>query len=205
MDVDGGEQVIELHARSPEHLRLIFHAVLRERLGHVQRFELHHVVLQDGLPLVARRVLVVFRVPVEDLVDRLLRGHLHTYERTHHTQARTLSNNGIHLLLAFTVRKITYFRSRRFKLNADLHDVDVIEKDVFNADELRALAEVADDKLLVEPPGFIIHVEVGAWKRGRNVCKSTLPVTHTETQDQPSRSCYGNTTAIDTLNPKTLN
>lgn len=79
MDVNGGEQVIELHARSSKDLRLIFHTILGEGFVHVQSFELICVVLQDGLPLVARRMLVVFGVPVEDLVDRLLRGHLQTH------------------------------------------------------------------------------------------------------------------------------
>lgn len=77
--MEDGEEVIELHPRAPELLGLVFHAILRQRLVHVQRDELLHVVLQDGLPLVARRMLVVFRVPVQDLVDGLLRGHLQSH------------------------------------------------------------------------------------------------------------------------------
>lgn len=72
MEVQDGEQVVELHARTPEVLRLVLDAILRQRLVHVKRDELHGVVLQDGLPLVARRMLVVLRVPVQDLVDGLL-------------------------------------------------------------------------------------------------------------------------------------
>lgn len=79
MEVNGGEQVIELHACSTKDLRLVFHAILRERLVHVQSFELHHVILQHSLPLVACRMLVVLCVPIQDLVDRLLRRHLHVH------------------------------------------------------------------------------------------------------------------------------
>jgi hypothetical protein len=58
-----------------------------------------------------------------------------------------------------------------------LHDVDVVQEDVLDADPLGAFAEVADHPLGVSPPGIIVHVEVGAWKGRRDVCESTLTIT----------------------------
>ena len=50
----------------------------------------------------------------------------------------------------------------------------MVQKDVLNADELGAFAEIADHKLGVSPPRVIVHIEIGSWKGWRNVAKSTL-------------------------------
>lgn len=61
-----------------------------------------------------------------------------------------------------------------FQCRVYLHDVDVVEKDIFDADELGALAEEANHKILIQPPRIVIHVEVRSRKWWGDVCKSTL-------------------------------
>lgn len=61
-----------------------------------------------------------------------------------------------------------------FPCRVYLHDVDVVEKNIFDADELGALAEEANHEVFIQPPWTVVHVEVRSRNRWGNVCKPTL-------------------------------